>query len=65
MNEISHDRTEESFESKVRWFRGLSVSERLDIFCSITDMALALNPELPDRKYAEQAERRIQIISKA
>jgi hypothetical protein len=62
---ISHDRSDETIEAKVRWFRTLSLSERMDMLCAYTDLALDLNPQLPDKKYAQQAKRRIQIPSAA
>jgi len=60
---ISHDRREENIEAKVRWFRSLSLTERMDMFCAFTELALTLNPDLPDRKNAQQTERRVRIIS--
>jgi hypothetical protein len=66
MNEaVTHDRGEESIEAKTRWFRSLPLSERMEMFCSFTDMALTLNPDLADKKDAQQTERRIRIISAA
>jgi len=62
---ITHDRREESIEAKTRWFRALPLSERMEMFCSFTDMALTLNPDLADKKDAQQTERRIRIISAA
>jgi hypothetical protein len=63
--EISHSRTDETPEAKALWFRSLSLEERMEVFVAFTDLALALNPNLPDHKDAEQAQRRIRIISKA
>ncbi len=62
---ISHDRSDETIEAKVKWFRTLNLSERMDMLCAYTDLALELNPQLPDKKYAQQAKRRIQILSAA
>ena len=61
---ISHDREEESIESKTRWFRSLPLSERMDLFCSFTDLALEINPKLPELKDAQQTKKGIRIISK-
>ena len=60
---ISHDREEETIEAKTRWFKSLSISDRMEIFCAITDMALSLNPTLADKKDAQQANKRIRILS--
>ena len=63
--EISHSRADETFEAKALWFRSLSLTERMEIFVAFTDLALALNPNLPDHKDAEQIQRGIRILSKA
>jgi hypothetical protein len=63
--DISHSRSEETIEAKVKWFRALSLSERMDMLCAYTDLALELNPQLPDKKYAQQIKGRIQILSAA
>ena len=62
---ISHDRSDETIEAKVKWFRALNLSERMDMLCAFTDLALELNPQLADKKYAQQAKKRIQILSAA
>jgi hypothetical protein len=43
---ISHDRADESIESKARWYQSLSLADRMDVFCSVTDLALAVQPAL-------------------
>jgi hypothetical protein len=50
---ISHDRKEESAEAKARWFRSLSLSERMEMLCSFTDLALTADPSLQERKHAQ------------
>ena len=60
---VSHDRQEETIEAKVRWFRSLSLAERMDMLCYFTDLALEVNPRLPDHKDAQQTKRRIQVLS--
>lgn len=62
---ISHDRREETIEAKVRWFKSLAISERMELLCAFTDLALTLNPDLADHKDAQQTQRRVQIISAA
>ena len=64
-SQISHDRNDETIEAKVKWFRSLTLSERMDMLCTFTDFALELNPQLPDKKYAQQTKGRIQILSAA
>jgi len=64
-SQISHDWNDETIEAKVLWFRSLSLSERMDVLCAFTDIALELNPQLPDKKYAQPTKRRFQILSGA
>jgi hypothetical protein len=61
-SKISHNRNDETIEAKVAWFRKLSLPERMDMLCEFTDLALELNPQLPDKKYAQQTKGRIQIL---
>jgi hypothetical protein len=64
-SQISHDRNDETIEAKAKWFRALNISERMDMLCAFTDLALELNPQLPDKKHAQQTKRRFQILSAA
>ena len=61
---ISHDWKEESIEAKARWFQSLPLEERMELLCAFTDLALTLNPDLPDQKDAPPTDRRIQVVSK-
>ncbi|MBW2221337.1 MAG: hypothetical protein GQ554_05335 [Deltaproteobacteria bacterium] len=61
---ISHDRKEETIEAKARWFQSLSLDERMEVLCDFTDIALTINPKIQDKKDAQQAQGRIQIITK-
>ena len=62
---ISHDRSEETPEAKARWFQSLSLAERMELLCAFTDLALAVNPDLPSFKDAQSTPRRIQILTEA
>ena len=59
---VSHDRKEESVEAKARWFQSLPLSERMEILCSFTDLALTINPSLQEDKYAQPVAGRIQVL---
>jgi len=65
MKKISHDFNEESMEAKVRWFRALPLSERMEILCSYTDLALEINPDLAGKKDAQPIKGRVRILSEA
>ncbi len=60
---ISHSRSDETIEAKARWFQSLSLSERMDMLCAFTDLALSANPALQERKRAQPVAGRIQILS--
>jgi hypothetical protein len=61
---ISHSRSDETIEAKARWFQSLSLSERMDMLCAFTDLALSANPALQERKpHAQPVAGRIQVLS--
>ena len=43
---ISTDRADESLIAKSLWFASLSDEERLSLYCEISELALANNPQL-------------------
>ena len=48
MPSVSHDRASESPEAKARWFQSLTLAERMDYLCAVTDLALGAHPELAE-----------------
>ena len=62
---VSHRREEEEPEAKARWFHSLSITERMELLCSFTDLILAVNPNIADQKDAQQTTERIRIVSAA
>jgi len=60
---ISHTWQDETPEAKARWFRSLSVAERLDLLCWFTDLALAANPRIMERKDIQPIPGRVQVLS--
>ena len=62
---IEHDWNQETIEAKTRWFQSLSITDRMELFCSFTDLALAINPNIQGQKHVESVTGRIYIISKA
>ena len=62
---ILHNRQQETIEAKTLWFRSLSMAERMDVFCSFTELALSANPGLKERINAQPIAGRIQVISAA
>jgi hypothetical protein len=61
---ISHTFEDETIEAKTRWFRSLPLSERMDLMCEFIELALAVNPDLMEKKDAEPVKGRIQVIEK-
>lgn len=60
---ISHDCSAESLEEKARWFRSLSLQERMDYLCEITELILENNPQTARVKHFESALGRVQILT--
>jgi hypothetical protein len=63
-DKISHNRSDETIEAKVEWFRSLSLSERMDLLCNFTDLALTLNPGILEKKDAQPVKGSIRVLSK-
>lgn len=61
---ISHDFREETPEAKARWFRSLSLEERMDLLCTFTDLILDANPGIAERKHAQPASGRVRVLRK-
>ena len=60
---VSHDMQDESFEAKARWFQSLSIDERMQVFCELTDLLLENNPELARAKDAQSIPGRVRVLS--
>lgn len=60
---ISHDWQEETPEAKAHWFQSLSLSERMDLLCSFTDLILTNNPEIVEQKDAQPIAGRVCVLS--
>lgn len=62
---VSHDRAEETLEAKARWFQSLLEKDRFDLFCSWTELALSLNPDLIKGNSVKPIKGRIQVLTRA
>ncbi len=60
---VSHSRSDETPAAKVAWFRTLTEEERLDYLGAITDLALALNPDIAEVKDAQPVPGRVQVLT--
>ena len=61
---ISRNRNDESPEAKARWFQSLTLDERMDLLCELTDLILAINPKIVESKNVTSTSGRIRILSK-
>jgi hypothetical protein len=61
---ISHSFDDESIEAKARWFKSLSVEERMDVFVAFTNLILEINPGIVKKKHDRPASERIRVLSK-
>lgn len=59
---ISHSREDESLEGKARWFQSLSLQERMDYLCEITELVLQNNPGIVEAKDAPAASGRVRVL---
>ena len=60
---VSHGRSEETPEAKARWFQSLSLSERMELLCDITDLILSNNPRIAEKKDDKSSSGRVQVLS--
>jgi hypothetical protein len=62
---LSHDRNEETIEAKTLWFRSLTLEERMEMLCTFTELLLAANPTIAEKKDAELIKGRVRVLSAA
>jgi hypothetical protein len=60
---VSHDRNEETIEAKTLWFRSLTLEERMEMLCTFTELLLAANPTIAEKKDAELIKGRVRVLS--
>jgi hypothetical protein len=62
---VSHDRNEETIEAKTLWFRSLTLEERMEMLCTFTELLLAANPTIAEKRNAELIKGRVRVLSAA
>jgi hypothetical protein len=60
---VTHDRIEESIESKTLWFRSLTLAERMDMLCAFTELLLMTNPKIVEQRDAQPIEGRVLVLT--
>jgi hypothetical protein len=61
-NGVFHGREFETLEAKARWFQSLSLEERMEYLCAVTDLIFENQPRLSERKHAEPVTGRIRVV---
>jgi hypothetical protein len=61
---VSHSFADESIDAKARWFKSLSIEERIRVFVSFTNLILENNPGIVKKKHDRPASDRIRVLSK-
>ena len=61
---VFHGREQESSDAKARWFQSLSLAERMDYLCNLTDLILENNPGVAEQRDAQPIAGRIRIVSR-
>ena len=59
---VSHDRGDETLDSKASWFQSLTIEQRLATFAAYYDLALSLNPDLVRLKDVPTPSARVRIL---
>ena len=60
---VSHSREQETAKGKALWFQSLSLTERMDYLCSVTDLILENNPNVVNKKNAQSTSGRVCVLS--
>lgn len=63
--DVSHNFEDETMESKVYWFKSLSIPERMEMLCMFTDMILENNPKISEKRDVKSITGRVQVLEKA
>ena len=61
---ISHNRSDETIEAKVQWFRSLTLWDRMELLCNFNDLVLTLNPGILEKKDVKPVKGRVRVLSK-
>ena len=60
---VTHDRSAETIENKILWFRSLTLVERMDMLCAFTKLLLMTNPRIVEQRNAQPIEVRILVLT--
>ena len=60
---VSHNRLDESLEAKTRWFRSLSLADRMQMLCEFTDLVMSVNPKVAKAGRAQSSAEGIRYLT--
>ena len=60
---VTNSRDEESPEAKARWFQSLSLAERMEYLCAVTELVFQNNPDIARKKHVESITGRIRVLT--
>jgi hypothetical protein len=60
---VSHSFADESIDAKAKWFRTLSIEERMAVFVAFTNLILENNPSIVNRKGVRPALKDVRIFA--
>ncbi|HEV7474227.1 MAG TPA: hypothetical protein VGN90_09260 [Pyrinomonadaceae bacterium] len=62
---VSHSFADESMAAKAKWFRTLSIEDRMNMLIEFTNLILENNPEVAKKKHARPASDRVRVLELA
>jgi hypothetical protein len=62
---VSHNRDDETPETKALWFQSLTLAQRMEHLCAFTELILAVNPRIVEQRDAQPSQGRVRVLSKA
>ncbi len=60
---ISHARTDESPAAKAQWFQSLSLAERMEWLCWMTDLIFTAQPHIGEKRDAQSLTGRVLVLA--
>jgi hypothetical protein len=59
---VTHSREAETLKAKAKWFQLLSLEERMQYLCDVTEMVFDRHPNIARDRHAYSTSGRIQIL---
>ena len=62
MRGVFFGREQETLLAKARWFRSLTLEERMDYLCEMTDLIFENQPDLARKRHAQSITGRVRVL---